>query len=577
LSLSLPSNAALWRQIPPRDRYARAALGALPRLVGLMDKNPFSPSFGSFDRSYWHYRTMDFPCGMSQEMVLPLALAYAWDMPGGEAYRGSERLRELVLGSMHFARKSSHSDGTCDDYFPFERAMGALVFSLHAMTESCLALGLDKAARPSDDYGQLLEFFARRGEHLGRKNETGQLANHQALAALALYNVYLVTKDEKFRKFSDERLALTLSWQTDEGWFQEYEGADPGYHSCSIAFLAKLWLKSQDERILKALKPAVEFAWHFQHPDGSYAGEYGSRNTYHFYPHGFEVMVAQGDDRARWIADMFLHRGLPDGTRYFNDDDRMAAHYVCDWMQSWRDFAPRPDNAPEPEPAPPVRRYFPKAGLAVRREEGVHVIANLRKGGVFKAISPEGAFASDTGPMLRLRDGTTLVSHMMDAAKERSIDEVAGEWRAAKGVFHRRKHRLATPWTQIAFRLMTLTLGRFAPNLVRAVLQKVLITGKKGSEFRFERTLQFGPEGLQVVDLLSAEGAPPLGTDREVTEAAFGCDATSIYVANSNTFQRSVLLLWTRIEPEHLRELNETGRVQIVRAISWPRPGEGRG
>src|SRR5690606_30437258 len=148
---------------------------------------------GSFDRSYWHYRTMDFPCGMSQEMVLPLALAHAWDLPGGEAFRGRERLRELVLGAMRFARLSSHSDGTCDDYFPFERAMGALVFSLYAMPESCLVLDLKNSARPEDGLAELLEFFVRRGDHLGAKNETGQLANHQAFAALALYNVFLLT------------------------------------------------------------------------------------------------------------------------------------------------------------------------------------------------------------------------------------------------------------------------------------------------------------------------------------------------------------------------------------------------
>ena len=89
----------------------------------LVDRNPYSPTYGSFDRSYWHYRTMDFPCGMYQEFVLPLALVYAYDFPDNPYYR-KERVKELALAGIDFARRSSHRDGSCDDYFPYERALG---------------------------------------------------------------------------------------------------------------------------------------------------------------------------------------------------------------------------------------------------------------------------------------------------------------------------------------------------------------------------------------------------------------------------------------------------------------------
>lgn len=106
-----------------RDWYAFEALRALPRLILMVDKNPYSKTYGSFDRSYWHYRTMDFPCGMNQEFVLPLALAYKMELPGNR-YRGKERLRELALAGIDFAIKSSHRDGTTDDYFPSSARWG---------------------------------------------------------------------------------------------------------------------------------------------------------------------------------------------------------------------------------------------------------------------------------------------------------------------------------------------------------------------------------------------------------------------------------------------------------------------
>ena len=70
-----------------RDRYVELALPYIPRLLHLVDQNPYSQTYGCMDRAFWHYRTMDFPCGMSQEMVLPLALVYANEYPGNH-YKG---------------------------------------------------------------------------------------------------------------------------------------------------------------------------------------------------------------------------------------------------------------------------------------------------------------------------------------------------------------------------------------------------------------------------------------------------------------------------------------------------------
>jgi len=443
-----------------RRRYTDEALTYLPRLFQMVDRNRYSPTYGSFDRSYWHYRTMDFPCGMYQEFTLPLALAYAHPFPDNPYY-GLERVRELALAGVDFARRSAHPDGTCDDYFPFERALGAMVFSLYACTETVITLD---EKRP-----EFLEFFERRAHYLAHHNETGQLTNHQALAALALYNVYLLTGNEQWRKASDAYLDIVRAWQSDEGWFQEYEGADPGYHTCTIAFLAKLWKKSQDERILALLHPAVDFAWYFMHPDGSYAGEYGSRNTYHFYPHGFEVMAPM-NPRAAQIVDQFLIHALPRRTRYFNDDDRMCAHYLYDWMQAYLDFSPVRSSEPINQ-RPPFQKYFPKAQLYVECTPHYYAVLSLAKGGVLKVTTEQGPIYSDTGLIGATTDGKVLVSHIVD---NYDIDaDLQNHRLRAAGRLCRRRAKLPTPFTQILFRLVNLTLGRFAPNLLRALLQKL--------------------------------------------------------------------------------------------------------
>ncbi|HEY9887391.1 MAG TPA: hypothetical protein V6D02_03270, partial [Candidatus Obscuribacterales bacterium] len=80
---------------------------------------------------------------------------------------------------MHYAAKSAHPDGACDDYFPFERASGAAAFSLYAFLESYRILDFNDPV--------LLSFFETRAHWLAHHKETGQLANHEALIVLCLH------------------------------------------------------------------------------------------------------------------------------------------------------------------------------------------------------------------------------------------------------------------------------------------------------------------------------------------------------------------------------------------------------
>lgn len=533
-------------QPPPghRDWYAFEALRMLPRMITMIDKNQFSPTYGCFDREYWHYRTVDFPCGMNQEFCLPLALAYQYPFPNNPYYQ-LERMKQLVVASIDFARKSSHPDGSCDDYFPFERALGALVFSTYAMTESYLVLQLH---RPD-----FVDFFRKRGDWLIHNNETGQLANHQAFAALALFNVYLITNDPKYKQGSHHFRDLTLSWQHEEGWFQEYEGADPGYHSCSIAFLSKLYQKSKDETLLEPLLKAVAFAAYFMHPDGSYAGEYGSRNTYHFYPHGFEVM-AQFTPIAAQIAETYLQRALPERRRYFNDDNRMCAHYVYDWLQSWLDYHPTRHGVLEQNRGS-FSRWFEDAKLFVKKTSHYYAVLSLAKGGVLKVFTEQGPHSSDTGLMLQTTDGDVLVSHLVDDHEIEAHPDT--QTFTARGFLSRRRQPLSSPVKQILFRSMNLTVGRLHANMVRSILQKVLITGKPRTQIRFQRTFQFFDDRIECRDILDISQEKI-----HLQHMAIGSDATSIYVANSNTFQESTLLPW-RILDEHIENLHHTKTIEF--------------
>ncbi len=543
-----------------RDLLAVEALSYISRIIQMCDRNPLSRTYGCFDRSFWHYKTTDFPSGMYQENVLSLALVYTYPFPGNRWFQ-EERIREWALAGMRFAKESSHRDGSCDDYYPFERAFGAAAFSLYAMTEGFLIL-------KCDDEGGLIEFFRKRGQFLDFTTESGRLSNHHALAALALYNLYLITKDHHFKEASQRRVLELLSWQDSEGWFYEYEGCDPGYLTATISFLSKYFQKSQDQTVVEPLRRAISFAAHFIHPDGSYGGEYGSRSTFHFYPHGFEVMSSLAPEGKR-INDLFL-QGIPRGKRHRNDDDRLFGHIVYDYLQTWLDFAPVRSNSSSPECLSQEcgSKYFPNSGMLIHQNKNYSSVVNLFKGGVIKAFSPDRAFLSDTGITVRDERGrraATALYQKHESQPNAPIADGGGDFTklTVKGDFFQICTSTSTPVKQILFRLLNLTLGRMNSQLLRRVLQQILILNKRPFDLSFEREISLHSTYIQIQDRLLPR------KNLKLTQVAMGSDQLTIYTAAANSYQESVLLPWHHLSKDEVERLNQGEELVVQRRYDF--------
>jgi len=228
----------------------------------------------------------------------------------------------------------------------------------------------------------------------------------------------------------------------------------------------------------------------------------------------------------------------------------MTAHYVYDFLQAFEDFSPR-----RPPPIEHDRReaktvWMPGAKMAVRfggdAANGFYAAANLSKGGVIKVFDRAGPIASDAGLIAELSCGNVVVSHLVDndAAPVAEPTEGAGGVFSIKAKLSRRKHTLPTPFTSILFRLGMITVGRFNANLVRSTLQKILITGKPHTAHEVERIIRFEADRVIVEDRLPR--------DVVFKRLAVGSDATSIYVANSNVYQESVLCRWQFVDAASL-------------------------
>ena len=129
-----------------------------------------------------------------------------------------------------------------------------------------------------------------------------------------------------------------------------------------------------------------------------------------------------------------------------------------------------------------------------------------------------------------------------------------------RGVMGWAKQKAMTPLRLIALRVIMLGGGKFFPDLVRKMLQKVLITGKSDAPFRFERTLRLADEKLHVIDKIEADSWT------NVSLAGIGCDQTSIYVVMSRTFQAAQLQPWLDLTPQ-VRALASGQPLKVIREL----------
>jgi hypothetical protein len=529
-----------------REVFAREALASIPKILTLQDRNPHSATYGCFDRNYWHYKIIDFPSGMAGEFVWPLALAYSLKIPGN-AFHGQPALRQWIEAGIRYTARSAHPDGSCDDYFPFEKAAGAAAFSLLACLEAYQLLDLND--------GEMLEFFTRRADWLANHHESGRLTNHQALIVLCLEKAGRLLDTERWHDLRDKRLARVLDWQNEEGWFQEYEGADPGYHTLTVSLLAQVHELTPSHELRAAIERGVKFAAEFVHPDGSFGGEYTSRNTYNFFPHGFEIAGTWLPD-ALAINERFLV-GLETSLGACYADDHILGHHCWSYFLAWQHWV----GARPPVPLRPTGRvYFKNAGLLIDRRDGCELYLALNKGGVFKFWRGTRLIASDTQLSLQVQKGKkfgTAVAHLVG----RGSVKLDGHTITIKGKLGWAKAARMTTFKLIVLRLLMFTVGRFFPDLIRKLLQKMLITGKKAAPFKFVRKLGWGDGKLQVNDELTAKQGWAA-----VHAAGLGGAQTSIYVVMSRTYQASQLQPWQDLT-EQMHQLKDDEPLRVERSL----------
>jgi hypothetical protein len=535
--------------------YWQCVSAEIPRFLSWQDREPLSKTYGCFDRVYWAWKFTDFPGARFQEGVYALAHLFTRPLPGNPL-AGDPRALEWIRAGLVFWQLIQYRDGSFDEAYPFERSLAATAFTGFCVGEALLCLG-DQLT--SNERESLERSLTRAADWLCRNDERhGVLSNHLAAAAASLYVIFRLTGEDRFERRCWQYIQRIYDHQSEEGWYEEYGGADPGYQTHCTFYLARLWQYTKDATLLKSLERSVSFLKHFIHPNGSLGGEYGSRNTEFYIPAGIEILapvVSDAAQIAQFMRPMITKRRM---VGIWTMDSYNFLPMLNSYLIAEEHISPLTGSGENLPCLSEGEWLFPDAGLYVRSTESYYAAFGLSKGGVFKLYDRStGRLAvSDCGYWARVGGGQVASSQSLQRPSH---------WRRDNGDFCITtdfvmvNQRVQSPLLFILFRAFSITFGRIqaVAYLLKGLLVKVLMQRRRSVPLRLKRRIRLTARGVCISDELTLFG--PLRVDL----LRRGTKFSTIHMGSSRYFQQAEL----EVPPDDAR--NWAGDLRRNRALRF--------
>jgi hypothetical protein len=472
-----------------KNIYLSQVSQTLPRLLSLFDADQTSDSYGMGDRYHWAWGLIDFGNGSYQGAANGLAHLWKnglWNYPT-EKNIFLTRIDSLFTA----AKKLTYKDGSLEEAFPHEGSY--CVTALVAFDLLCAA-GLLQDEVEKDMYVKWLAIIEPMIGYLIKADEThAMISNHLATAVAALVRWKKQTNEDKGEKKAKELMDRILCHQSVEGWFKEYDGADPGYQTLCTYYLADVHVNRPDYQLLEPLRRSVQFVWHFAHPDGSFGGIYGSRSTRFYFPAGFELLSREIPE-ARALS-LYMLESIQQNT-VVGLTSMDESNLIPMFNAYCRAAAEHASYADGNLPVIPFKRLqqqvgFPGAGIFVNGGDGFYSIINVNKGGVVMHFRDNKLAVHDVGVAVKNTSGKYGSSQTFTIDNNTEITDQHITVTAAIGPMPK---QLPTPFQFLVLRVLGMTMFRFSSlrEWFKRVLVKLLITKKKVWPASNTRRIEFG-------------------------------------------------------------------------------------
>jgi hypothetical protein len=514
------------------EAYWPEVQSASGRMVSLLDRERHSRSYGSFDREHWGWKFRDFPLGMLQSAVYPLALLWSAPFPENPYFANSQVL-SWIEGAMRESLSRQHANGSFDYFAPNEQNPGTTLGLMHGL---CEAFRLVRKDLPEDLCAQLRE-RARKAYRfaMSREEDHAFVSNHHALFAVAWLDGAELLGEPQYSRRAAGVIESILGHQSPDGWYREYDGPDPGYESLGIFHLAVYWQRTRSTALLESLRCSIAFYSHFVHPDGSVGGAYGSRQTSLYFPGGFEIL-AGAIPTAAAIA-RFMRRRL--GRRNVLTPPVADPENVIPMLYTYLEAclapeAPRGEGDVERLPCESQEGmvYFPGARLCTFGARRYYAVANLAHGGVCRIFDKQTErIAYEDGSYLVTAGGRRWTAQRRSPGL--SVERATSHTVSCERDLAEDRQLLPTPVKFLLFRVLSLTAFRSQKfgNLIRRLIIRQLITKVHLGPLHLRRTIEFNEDEIRFRDRLERTKAVP------VREVALPRSYLSIHMGSAKYFR----------------------------------------
>jgi len=499
----------------------------------MWNRDPASPSFGSFDRQYWGWKYKDFSDATLQYAVI-LACEYA-------RRRGATlALPTLLDGFVDYCAGIQHTDGSFDQCYPYESTPGVIYDILPALTyvqRSPLLLTEASRNKLKGIIEGAVEFALRTDER------HGEIANHIAEYAWELLDFAAQSGHDAARRRGDAYLERLLAlFDRDEGWFLEYNGADAGSQSRCLRYLTKIAALKSDAALWEIAEKAARCVGALVMPDYSLNPMLGCRSTALLYASSFETLARRSEAMrsvALTVREAWQRRRVPMPSEIDFCNGIRLAHDAMDAADAAVDLGPAPASAASGD------LHLERAGITIYANDSRRLYVATRLGGAYSVYDRDSTQSwrlvrEEAGYLLKFRNQSQAWVTRMAGVGELKDRSAAGC--RIETPFVRSLHDEVTPARLLLLRVLNLTVLRvqWLADLFRKLVVRRLISNVDHLSLRLERTFTLEQDAIIVSDRIfgSALEDPRLYACRRITGA---------HMASSRYFQPQELdVAWTQ-------------------------------